>query len=345
MDRRWDEWRPALKAVSIAARAAVRFAERLQAEPGGRADKPDASPVTAADLALQGLLTILLSERYGPRATVGEESTEIFSGDARLRGVVQELLRSERPGLSASAIDAAIDAAGGDGTEANHWVLDPIDGTRGYLRGQQYCTCLAFVEAGVPVFGAAGCPRLGAAGRVVAAVRHAGARTWEGLSMSEPPAAARVRMAGGGGRPVRACVSPELGPRSRARLASLVAGLRSEPPAPETAGLETVGLETLGMESQVKFVLVACGEADLAVRFPSGEPARDRDMVWDYAGAVTMVEEAGGRMTDCRGEPLRFGRGRAIERNAGVLCAADWAWRPAVERLRAADPILSGTPE
>jgi 3'(2'), 5'-bisphosphate nucleotidase len=331
-DGRWAEWQPAVEAVSIAARAAVRFAERLRDEPAGRVDKPDSSPVTAADLALQALLTMLLAERYGARDAVGEESTAVFSADHRLRELVHELVRLERPGIGGAAIDAAIDAAGGDGTEARHWVMDPIDGTRGYLRGLQYCTCLAFIEAGVPVFGGVGCPRLGPGGRVLAAARGLGSWEWEGLEAGGRPKPVRVREVGGDREPVRACASPEIGPRSRSRLESLAVGLR--PSSPQ--------LEILAMESQVKFALVARGEADVAVRFPAGDPARDRDMIWDYAGAVTFVEEAGGRMTDCRGEPLRFGRGRAIERNAGVLCAAGWAWRPAVERLLAADPVLAG---
>lgn len=327
------EWSPAIEAVALAARAAVRFAERLEAEPKGQVAKADASPVTAADLALQALLVLMLTERYGPSAAVGEESTAVFGSDPALRGLVHDLVRSERPGLDGRAIDDAIDAAGGDGTERRHWVMDPIDGTRGYLRGLQYCTCLALVEDGVPVFGAVGCPRLGPRGRILAAVRGGGTREWEGLDPAGPAAPVRVRPPGSADDPVRACASPEIGPRSRARLESLAAGLRS-PPA---------GLALEAMESQVKFALVARGDVDLAVRFPSGDPARDRDMIWDYAGAVTFVEEAGGRMTDCRGEPLRFGRGRSIERNAGVLCAAGWAWKPAVDRLAATDPVLSGS--
>lgn len=327
------EWMPAVEAVSVASRAAVRFAERLRNEPGGQVAKADASPVTAADLALQALLTMLLSERYGPGAAVGEESTSVFSGDIGLRSLVHELVRSERPGLAARTIDDAIDAAGGDGTERRFWVMDPIDGTRGYLKGQQYCTCLALVDDGVPIFGAVGCPRLGERGRLIVAARGEGAWEWDGLEPAGPPAAVRVRPRGDDREPLRACASPDIGPRSRARLEALATGVRP-PPA---------GLEIAAMESQVKFALVARGEVDLAVRFPLGDPARDRDMIWDYAGAVTFVEEAGGRMTDCRGEPLRFGRGRAIERNAGILCSAGWAWRAAVDRLAAVDPVVSAS--
>jgi len=44
------------------------------------------------------------------------------------------------------------------------WCLDPIDGTRGFLRGArtggQYCVALALIEDGLPVLGVLGCPNL-----------------------------------------------------------------------------------------------------------------------------------------------------------------------------------------
>jgi len=330
---RWAEWMPAVEATGLAAAASVRFAERLRERTDGEVRKADASPVTAADLALQALLVLWLRERYGAASVVGEESTAVFRDDPALRSLVHELVRSERTGLAAAAIDEAIDAAGGDGTEDRFWVLDPIDGTRGYLRGLQYCVCVALVEAGDPTFGAVGCPRLGERGSLLAAARGAGSFAWDGLAPGPVARRCRVRTGRDPEAPVLACASPDIGPRTRARLASLAEGLRS-PPVP---------LEIAAMESQVKFALVARGDVDLAVRFPSGDPGRDRDMIWDYAGAVPIVEEAGGRMGDCRGATLRFGAGRAIAGNAGILSTAAWAWQPAVGRLAASDPVLAGT--
>ena len=47
---------------------------------------------------------------------------------------------------------------GASGTEGRFWTLDPIDGTKGFLRGDQYAIALALVEDGEVVLGALGCP-------------------------------------------------------------------------------------------------------------------------------------------------------------------------------------------
>jgi 3'(2'), 5'-bisphosphate nucleotidase len=41
-----------------------------------------------------------------------------------------------------------------------YWTLDPIDGTKGYLRGGQYVVALALIENGQVKLGALGCPNL-----------------------------------------------------------------------------------------------------------------------------------------------------------------------------------------
>lgn len=299
----------------------VRFAALLAAAPETR--KEDASPVTAADLALQAMLALGLAEIDPGASIVGEESTQVFrapGGDA-LRRLVHELVRSARPGLSDADIDRAIDAGAADGRGERQWVIDPIDGTRGYLRGQQYCSCLAYVERGVVRFGAAGCPRLGTGGEGAFVAATAGGGTWRWAGMRPDGPARRVSAASASRTPFVACESPEVSDRAKRRLRTLGETLASP-------------LIALPMESQCKFVLVATGDADLAIRFPPRDPtAGGVDMVWDYAGAVLMVDEAGGRMTDCEGRALRFGRGRAIEGNRGVLAGASWLHRAVVDAL------------
>ncbi len=48
----------------------------------------------------------------------------------------------------------------GGGPRGRFWTLDPIDGTKGFLRGEQYAICLALVEDGHVQFGVVGCPNL-----------------------------------------------------------------------------------------------------------------------------------------------------------------------------------------
>ena len=40
------------------------------------------------------------------------------------------------------------------------WVLDPVDGTKGFLRGDQYSVCLALIVDGIVQLGVVGCPNL-----------------------------------------------------------------------------------------------------------------------------------------------------------------------------------------
>ncbi len=60
------------------------------------------------------------------------------------------------------AIDLGADAPDSSSrpTERGFWTLDPIDGTKGFIRGQQYAVCLAYIVGSEPVIGVLGCPNL-----------------------------------------------------------------------------------------------------------------------------------------------------------------------------------------
>ena len=59
------------------------------------------------------------------------------------------------------------------------WTLDPVDGTKGFLRGQQYAVCLALIVGGQVQLGVIGCPNLAAEdrtpGSLMFAVKGSGA--------------------------------------------------------------------------------------------------------------------------------------------------------------------------
>lgn len=57
-----------------------------------------------------------------------------------------------------SAIDAGSDAGGASG---RLWTIDPIDGTLGFLRKEQYAVCLALIVNGQVELGLLACPNLG----------------------------------------------------------------------------------------------------------------------------------------------------------------------------------------
>ncbi|HID24522.1 MAG TPA: 3'(2'),5'-bisphosphate nucleotidase, partial [Planctomycetaceae bacterium] len=73
----------------------------------------------------------------------------------------------------------------------------------------------------------------------------------------------------------------------------------------------------LRLDSQAKYAVVSRGEADLYLRLPTRTDYREK--IWDHAGGVLLVEEAGGRVTDVTGRPLDFSQGRKLQRNRGVV--------------------------
>jgi len=46
------------------------------------------------------------------------------------------------------------------GPNGRHWVLDPIDGTRGFVSMRQYAVCLGMLQDGQVELGVLGCPNL-----------------------------------------------------------------------------------------------------------------------------------------------------------------------------------------
>src|SRR5262249_48060909 len=146
--------------------------------------KSDRSPVTVADFAAQAIIAQRLATERPGDVLVGEED----AGDLRSAAsgaTLEQVTRfvGERvAGASADAVCAWIDRGRAEPT-ARFWTLDPVDGTKGFLRGEQYAVALALVEDGRVRVGVLGCPNLsadghsdiGGHGSVVAAERGAGA--------------------------------------------------------------------------------------------------------------------------------------------------------------------------
>ena len=179
-----------LRAARIAVIRATVLARSVQSTLG-RSDtliKADASPVTTADYGVQAIISLSLRAHLGnaPFSLLAEESAATLrvAGGELLEAVVAavnsayprstwaaERMVTEGNGDNAGSVTSwcakdvldAIDAGSlGDGAQLPeaYWILDPIDGTKGFLRGGQYCVGLAYAERGVPVIGVLGCPNL-----------------------------------------------------------------------------------------------------------------------------------------------------------------------------------------
>jgi histidinol-phosphatase len=208
---------------------------------------------------------------------------------------VEEALRGRLAGVRPQDTVFGEEYGGADAHATRRWIVDPIDGTKGYVRGMPvWATLLALEQDGDPVVGIVSAPALG---RRWWAARGAGAFT------SDAP--------GGEARAVRVSGIRELGDaqlcfggfeewRETERLDALLA-------------LAQQCWRTRGYGDFWQYMLVAEGAAEIAL-----DPAA---AIWDLAAPMVIVQEAGGRFSDLSGA-TSAGGGSGIATNGLVHEAA-----------------------
>ena len=311
-----------LGAALEAVRAAVSVCRRVQLQSGvGERAKADCSPVTIADFASQAVVVRTLRAALGAVTLVAEEEPSVISAlGADYIDAVVSAVRNVWPDATPESVENAIAAGNATPDPDGFWTLDPVDGTKGFLRNQQYAVALAYIENGRPTLGVLGCPNLpcdssedpagaNGAGIVCFAVEGHGAFEVSG----DDPAAAPRRLAPAAAQAadrLRICVSVESAHGNASGTAAVM----------QRAG---VPCQSVALDSQGKYAVVARGQADAYLRVPSS--ATYAEWIWDHAAGHIIASEAGCRVTDLAGRPLDFGRGRRLEANRGILCASA-AW-------------------
>lgn len=273
--------------------------------------KSDKSPVTIADYAVQALTGGLLEHHFPGDVLVGEENAELLkSQHAELLPEIEKHL-SIFFGLVSTEDVLRWVGAGKLIAGKRAWILDPIDGTKGFIRGGQYAVSLGLLENNQVTVGVLGCPRLTdkiftKPGILAWAVRGQGA-FYAALDHLQQP------------RPLKVSET--------ARLSSAVM-IRSEDEShsnfPKIQKLRDAAGNTakpLEMSSLAKIVMLAAGNADFLLRLLSEKKPDYREWIWDQAAGVLILEEAGGKTTDSHGKELDFSQGLRLEKNVGILAS------------------------
>ena len=305
------------KQVAISAvAAAAKLCEQVRREQGSFAiAKPDRSPVTIADFGAQAVICQALSKAFPTDAVIGEENSTILRSPQMTEQLAQvtHYVQTQLPSATSDSVIAWIDQGNGQ-AEPRYWTLDPIDGTKGYIRGDQYAIALALIEAGEVKLGVLGCPALpvdteqpeGERGVLFVAVQGQGT-TMIPLGEGKKP------------YPIHVAKPNEAG---AFRLAESVEWEHSHPELHEAVA-QAVGLTapSLHIDSQAKYGIVARGEAALFIRLPASPSTQRRQNTWDHAAGAIVVEEAGGRVTDMYGQPLDFSFGIKLANNQGIIAS------------------------
>ena len=264
--------------------------------------KPDASVVTVADFACQAAVTHLLGSSFPDIVMVAEEDADTLRDDPAAAAAVADAVNAclaaadaDAAALTVDEVLAAIDRGGReDGIGAKHWVLDPIDGTKGFVNSRQYAIALALVdETGGVVHGVLGCPNLPAEsvrGRPCAG--DAAEVESPGVLVAASRGAGCFVASLGAADVVGAAVAvPPPPPRARSELTymesygdSIVAAHGVTRAVAVAAGIDNAPIP---LDSQAKYAAIARGDADVYVTAPAAAAAETTTPL----GLETLVRE------------------------------------------------------
>ena len=274
--------------------------------------KSDRSPVTIADYGSQAVICKLIRERFPNDTIVAEEDSKELRrpGRSKILEQVTHFVNAFVPASSSKEVCSWIDFSSNTITD-RFWTLDPIDGTKGFLRGEQYAIALALIENGVVILGILACPNLyvdihhpfGEKGCLFIALKGKGSFQMDNNGVSKRTlSVSKVK------NPSEAIITESVEPDHADHLTHQRLAKRLN-----------ISKPSLRMDSQAKYGIVARGEATLYLRVPSPSEPGYKENIWDHAAGSIIAEEAGGRVTDVLGRPLDFSCGIKMVKNHGIL--------------------------
>lgn len=274
--------------------------------------KSDRSPVTIADFGSQAILCKLIREKFPDDTIVAEEDAKELKRPvhSNILEQVTHYVRAFIPTASSKDLCSWIDFSSNSIAD-RFWTVDPIDGTKGFLRADQYAIALALVERGVVKLGILACPNLyadihqpsGERGCLFIALKGRGSIQMDLKGVNKRTlSVSKIR------NPSEATLTESVEPDHADHLfhQRLAEKLNIKKPP-------------LRMDSQAKYGVIARGEVTLYLRVPSPSEPGYKEKIWDHAAGSIIAEEAGGKVTDISGRPLDFSCGIKMEKNHGVL--------------------------
>lgn len=304
----------------------------------GTLNKQDASPVTIGDFGAQALIISALQHNFPDDEIVAEEEAKDLRENEALRRTVWDLVKNatlsdalaeKELGGSIASPEAMLDIIDkGDskgGSKGRIWAIDPIDGTKGFLRGGQYAVCLGLMVNGDVKVGVLGCPNLPVSdsepltentgtdatdqegkGVLFSAVQGQGASS-RPLGKGMLASGSKIQM-----KPISNISDATF-------CESVEAGHSNQGDSYQIAQKLGITKRSVRMDSQAKYGSIARGAGDLYLRLPVKKDYVEK--IWDHAAGDLIVREAGGQVTDVEGKRLDFSHGRTLKDNKGVIAA------------------------
>jgi 3'(2'), 5'-bisphosphate nucleotidase len=322
-----------LKIAELTVQRAVLATKRVLDTDKDGMDKEDDTPVTIGDLAAQALIISALHSAFPNDTFLGEETAKMLREDEKLLQKVWELVSSTHlddketkellatPKSREEMMDVIDLGRGEGGGKGRIWVLDPIDGTLTFMRGQQYAVCLCLLEDAVQRVAVLGCPNMSLqslpinentvsedGGYLVSSIKGCGVTTRR-ITSGGLQTATKIRSRGTFKALSKLGNIEALESKSMDHLKNHLVATK--------LGLAWPGVDI--WSQQMKYVAMAVGGHDVMVRIPV--KAGHRTALWDHAGGHLLAEEMGIKITNLDGKEIDFGTGRRFYNNFGNVAA------------------------
>jgi 3'(2'), 5'-bisphosphate nucleotidase len=304
--------------------------------------KADLSPVTVGDFAAQAIVLRHLHECFPQDSFIAEESCQPLESDNQLAMEILTATGMESVEALKSSIQLGKQYELWDqiGRPARVWCLDPIDGTKGFLRGKreggQYCVALALLENGIPTIGILGCPNLpvnpsdenfvwredetennnqSSRGCIFVASKGGGCYQLPYIPGS-PAQKLQATKNDGSIRKIsegRFCIGVEKFSDALGQCPRTAKILLGEDALDDDGNIRNARK----IDSQAKYGILARSGAEYYARLP--RPGY-LEWIWDHAAGNVVLSEAGGKMTDLVGQDIDFSLGaKMADTVLGVL--------------------------
>lgn len=234
---------------------------------------------------------------YGTDAqvTYKEDRSPLTAADKASHEYLVRELTKLTPGIPVVSEESAEDATPAPGQMDKYWLVDPLDGTKEFLkRSGDFTVNVALIQNGHPVLGVVYVPV-----REVSYFAERGHGVWRQTDGAPATAIHTV---------------PAVKERMR-----VVASKDHAGPEVEAMLRRLPGAELTSIGSSLKFCLVAEGKADIYPRFVP-------TMEWDTAAAQCIVETAGGTVQTLDGQPLTYGKPGWKNPSIVTAGSADLGW-------------------
>ena len=236
--------------------------------------KQDNSPVTLADYASQFFISFRIAESFPEDQIIAEETDEV-----KLTGNDLDMIKICYDDLN---IDIEMDLTQKNIKSGRQWTVDPIDGTKGFQKNLSYAIGIGLMINSKPRISIIGVPNFNEKGTAI--------------FIAEKENGAKVSY---GGEPFS---SIEVSKQDTLSESILCHSLHYDEPWVMKFASEISISKFIQMDSMAKFCLIANGDADIFIK-PLN---KERSFSWDFLPGTLLVTEAGGKVSDLNGNPLKF---------------------------------------